>query len=43
MINQLLDKPELTPEEEDYLDVLGTLISDYEQQQEDLMLKIIIF
>lgn len=31
VINQLLDKPELTPEEEDYLDVLGTLISEYER------------
>ena len=37
VINQLLDKPELSPEEEDYLDVLGTLISNYEQQQEDLI------
>ena len=34
MINQLLDKSELTPDEEDYLDVLGTLIYNYEQQQE---------
>jgi len=34
VINQLLDKSELTPDEEDYLDVLGTLIYNYEQQQE---------
>ncbi len=37
VINKLLDKPKLTPEEEDYLDVLGTLVYDYEQQQEDLI------
>lgn len=37
VINQLLDKPKLSPEEEDYLDVLGTLISNYEQQQQDLI------
>ena len=37
VINQLLDKLELSPEEEDYLDVLGTLISNYEQQQENLI------
>lgn len=37
MINRLLDKPELTPEEEDYLDVLGALVSEYENQQEDLI------
>jgi len=34
VINQLLDKPKLTSEEEDYLDVLGTLVYEYEQQQE---------
>lgn len=34
VINKLLDKPQLTPEEEDYLEVLGTLICEYEQQQE---------
>jgi HTH-type transcriptional regulator/antitoxin HigA len=34
VINKLLDKPQLTLEEEDYLDVLGTLICEYEQQQE---------
>ncbi|BBD53305.1 helix-turn-helix domain-containing protein [Planktothrix agardhii] len=37
VINRLLDKPELTPEEEDYLDVLGALVSEYENQQEDLI------
>lgn len=37
VINKLLDKPELTPEEEDYLDVLGALVSEYENQQEDLI------
>ena len=34
VINQLLDKPELTPEEEDYLEVLGTLISEYEKEED---------
>ena len=37
VINQLLDKPELTPAEEDYLDVLGTLVYEYESQQENLI------
>ncbi len=37
VINRLLDKPELTPEEEDYLDVLGALVSEYENQQEGLI------
>lgn len=37
VINNLLDKPKLTLEEEDYLDVLGTLVYNYEQQQEDLI------
>jgi HTH-type transcriptional regulator/antitoxin HigA len=37
VINRLLDKPELTLEEEDYLDVLGALVSEYENQQEDLI------
>ena len=31
IINQLLDKPQLTAEESDYLDVLGMLIYDYEK------------
>jgi HTH-type transcriptional regulator / antitoxin HigA len=34
IIDQLLDQPQLTPEEEDYLDVLGALVSEYEQTQE---------
>ncbi|GBF80724.1 helix-turn-helix domain-containing protein [Aphanothece sacrum] len=32
IINELLDKPELTLEEKDYLDILGTLIYEYEQE-----------
>ncbi|MEG3436932.1 transcriptional regulator [Pannus brasiliensis CCIBt3594] len=31
VVNSLLDKPSLTVEERDYLNVLGTLIYDYEQ------------
>lgn len=30
VVNRLLDRPALTPDEEDYLDVLGLLIADYE-------------
>ncbi len=30
VVNGLLDRPELTSDEEDYLDVLGLLIADYE-------------
>jgi HTH-type transcriptional regulator/antitoxin HigA len=30
VVNSLLDRPALTPDEEDYLDVLGLLIADYE-------------
>jgi HTH-type transcriptional regulator/antitoxin HigA len=30
IVNGLLDRPELTPDAEDYLDVLGLLIADYE-------------
>ena len=30
VVNGLLDRPALTPDEEDYLDVLGLLIADYE-------------
>lgn len=37
VINQLLDKPSLTPAEEDYLEVLGTLVYNYEQKQGDLI------
>lgn len=36
VINHLLDKPELTADEEDYLDLLGTLVYDYEQQQDPI-------
>ena len=36
-IDKLLDKPELTPEEEDYLDVLGTLVYEYENQQDEII------
>lgn len=32
MIDSLLDRPELTPDEEDYLDVLGRLVEDYENE-----------
>jgi len=32
VIDFLIDQGELTPEEEDYLDVLGTLVHDYEEQ-----------
>jgi HTH-type transcriptional regulator/antitoxin HigA len=31
VVNGLLDRPSLTPDEEDYLDVLGLLIADYEE------------
>jgi HTH-type transcriptional regulator/antitoxin HigA len=31
VINCLIDKGELTPDEEDYLDVLGTLVYEYEE------------
>ncbi|MGB5593850.1 MAG: hypothetical protein WBM32_02845 [Crocosphaera sp.] len=34
IVNQLLDKPKLTEEESDYLDVLGMLIYDYEKDLE---------
>ena len=29
-VNGLVNRPELNPDEEDYLDVLGLLIADYE-------------
>lgn len=32
MIDSLLDRAELTPDEEDYLDVLGRLVEDYETE-----------
>ncbi len=31
MINALLDRPELTPDEQDYLNLLGTLVYEYEE------------
>jgi HTH-type transcriptional regulator / antitoxin HigA len=34
-IDYLLDKEELTPAEQDYLDLLGTLMMDYEARTED--------
>ena len=34
VIDKLLDKEELTEEEEDYLDLLGMVISEYESQQD---------
>lgn len=33
-VNSLVDKPELTQDEKDYLDLLGTLIYQYEQTQD---------
>lgn len=32
IIDSLIDKGELTPDEQDYLNVLGSLIRDYEEQ-----------
>ncbi|MGL4882894.1 MAG: helix-turn-helix domain-containing protein [Waterburya sp.] len=34
VIDSLLDRAELTPEESDYLNVLGILVFDYEQKNE---------
>jgi HTH-type transcriptional regulator / antitoxin HigA len=34
VIDSLLDRAELTPDELDYLNVLGTLVFDYEQKNE---------
>ena len=34
-VDRLLDKSELSPDEQDYLDLLGTLIMDYEERTED--------
>ena len=34
VIDKLLDCPQLSPEESDYLNVLGTLVFDYEQKNE---------
>jgi HTH-type transcriptional regulator/antitoxin HigA len=36
VIDDLLDRPELTPDERDYLDVLGTLVYDYEQKYDPM-------
>jgi HTH-type transcriptional regulator/antitoxin HigA len=36
VVNSLLDKPQLTSEEQEYLNVLGSLISEYEQTQEPI-------
>jgi HTH-type transcriptional regulator/antitoxin HigA len=36
VIDSLLDLAELTPEESDYLNVLGTLVFDYEQKNETI-------
>ncbi|NET00862.1 MAG: transcriptional regulator [Sphaerospermopsis sp. SIO1G2] len=33
VINFLIDQGELNPDEEDYLDVLGTLVYEYEEKQ----------
>jgi HTH-type transcriptional regulator / antitoxin HigA len=32
VIDSLLDRPQLTPDERDYLDVLGTLVYEYEEK-----------
>jgi len=34
-VDRLVDKGELSPDEEDYLDLLGTLIMNYEERTED--------
>lgn len=36
VVDDLLDRPELTADEQDYLNVLGTLIYEYEQTLEPL-------
>jgi HTH-type transcriptional regulator / antitoxin HigA len=36
IIDKLLDQPQLSQAEEDYLNVLGTLVSEYEQTQESI-------
>lgn len=36
VIDSLLDKSELTPDEEEYLHLLGTLVSEYEQTLEPI-------
>ena len=37
LVDSLLDKPQMTPEEYEYLNVLGALISDYERIQEPIL------
>ena len=34
-VDRLLDKGDLSPDEQDYLDLLGALIMDYEERTED--------
>ncbi len=34
-VDRLVDKQDLTPDEEEYLYLLGTLIMDYEERTED--------
>lgn len=36
VIDRLLDRPQLTEDESDYLNVLGTLVFDYEQKSEPI-------
>jgi HTH-type transcriptional regulator/antitoxin HigA len=36
VIDNLLDRADLTPDERDYLDVLGTLVYDYEQKHDPM-------
>ncbi|MBD2185970.1 transcriptional regulator [Planktothrix sp. FACHB-1375] len=36
VIDSLIDRPELTPDEQDYLNVLGSLIRDYEDLYEPM-------
>ncbi|MDJ0588917.1 MAG: transcriptional regulator [Pleurocapsa sp. MO_226.B13] len=36
VIDRLLDRAELSPEESDYLNVLGTLVFEYEQKSEPI-------
>lgn len=36
VIDSLIDRGELTPDEQDYLNVLGTLVYEYEQKQEPI-------
>jgi HTH-type transcriptional regulator/antitoxin HigA len=36
VIDSLIDKGELTPDEQDYLNVLGTLVHDYEEKHKSI-------